>query len=316
MLNKNRILKITAVALLAILLMPLASFADNGWPRTFINPDGSKVTIQQPPKRILSTSVSVTGTLLSIDAPVIATATDSNHRFFGQWAEVAEQRGVKKLWPIAEVDLEAAYSVRPDLIVVTTGGRDSAAQHVSLLSKIAPTILVDYASQSWQNLAIQLGDATGLEQQAKQRIVAFDQAVAKVKSQLILPKGKVNLIGYNGPGLVNPVATPTGSHGSLLSALGFDVEEPNLAWHGAIDKPDDFVKSEYERLTELKAETTFLLRVDDDGVRRFTEDKVLASMPSIKLKQVYGLGKNSFRIDYFSSKQIMNDMLKRFGKSP
>ena len=263
---------------------------------------------------MLSSTVSVTGTLLAIDAPLIATATNYNGGFFAQWAKVAEQRGVEKLWPISEVDLEAAYSVKPDLIVVAVGGRDSAVQHLASLEKIAPVIKVDYASQSWQSMALKLGDALGLEQKAQQKIAEFDAYIASAKQKLSLPKGQVNLVAYNGPGLVNPVATKTGSHGSLLSSLGFDVEQPNLAWHSALDKPDDFVKSEYERLTELTAETTFLLRVDDQSVPKFMQDKVLANMPSVKTKQVYGLGKNSFRIDYFSAMEIVDDMVKRFAK--
>lgn len=295
------------------LLFSVSAYAAEGWPRTFTNSDGSSVTLQQAPKRVLSTSVSVTGTLLAIDAPVIASSTNYNGGFFGQWAKVAKQRHVEKLWPIAEVDIEAAYSVQPDLIIVAVGGRDSAVQHIDMLRKIAPTILVDYASQSWQSLATKLASAMGIEAQAQQRINQFNAEVEAVKKQLKHPKGLVNIIGYNGPGLVNPIATPFGSHGSLLTSLGFAVEAPNLKWHSAMDTPDDFVKSEYERLTELKAETTFLLRFDDSAAPKFLQDKVLANMPSVQTKQVYGLGKNSFRIDYFSAKEIMDDMLKRYG---
>lgn len=301
-----------ASVVFSLLLFNKSIAAD--WPMTFINPDGSEVVIKAPPQRILSTSVSVTGTLLAMEAPVIASATGYNGRFFAQWAKVAEQRKVEMLWPIAEVDIEAAYSVRPDLIVVAVGGRDSAVQHLTMLQKIAPTIQVDYASQSWQQLALKLAKATGLVIQTQQKIAQFNEHVRSVKAQLNLPIGKANIISYNGAGLVNPIATKNGSHGSLLSALGFAIEQPNLAWHGALDKPDDFVKAEYERLTELSAQTTFLLRVDDSGVRRFYDDKVLTNMPSIKAKQVYGLGKNSFRIDYFSAMEIIADMQARFGK--
>ncbi|MDM9317674.1 Fe2+-enterobactin ABC transporter substrate-binding protein, partial [Escherichia coli] len=41
-----------------------------GWPRTFHNADDTVTSIPQQPKRILSTAVSVTGTLLAIDAPL------------------------------------------------------------------------------------------------------------------------------------------------------------------------------------------------------------------------------------------------------
>jgi iron complex transport system substrate-binding protein len=296
------------------MLLSTPALAEKAWPRVFVNSDGSKVTINQPPQRILSTSVSVTGTLLAIDAPVIASSTNYNGKFFSQWQKIAENRKVEKLWSIAEVDIESAYSVKPDLIIVAVGGRDSAVQYLNTLRKVAPILLVDYASQSWQSLALKLAEAIGIENQAQQKINEFDRYVNLAKQQMIPPKGMVNIIGYNGPGLVNPIATPFGSHGSLLTSLGFKMESPDLNWHSAIDKPDDFVKSEYERLTELKAQTTFLLRFDDSAVPRFMQDKILANLPSVKKKQVYGLGKNSFRIDYFSAKEIISEMLKRFGK--
>src|SRR5690606_7068979 len=97
-----------------------------GWPRTFINADGSSTTLNAPAKRILSTSVSITGTLLAVDAPVIASATTTSGDYFAQWRSVAEQRGVERLWPAGSVDLEMAYAFEPDLIIVSLGGADSA----------------------------------------------------------------------------------------------------------------------------------------------------------------------------------------------
>ena len=302
------------IAYIVLLTLSVNVQAKQEWPIKFTNPDGSVVTIAKKPQRILSTSVTITGTLLAIDAPVIASSANGNSRFFAQWEHVAKARKIEKLWPISSVDLEAAYSVQPDLIIVSTSGADSALQHLKMLQEIAPTIVLDYGSQSWQKLALQLGEATGLSDNAVKRIAEFDQYVKTAKEKLIIPKGKANLVSYNGPGMINPIATPNGSHGSLIASLGFDIEAPKLSWHGALDKPDDFVKSEYERLTELNAETTFLLRVDDSAVPAFLEDKVLANMPSVKLKQVYGLGKNSFRIDYYSAKEIVDGMVKRFAK--
>lgn len=43
-------------------------------------------------------------------------------------------------------------------------------------------------------------------------------------------------------------------------------------------------------------------------------DPILANLPSIKNKQVYGLGANSFRIDYYSAQEIISDMVTRFGQ--
>lgn len=81
-----------------------ASDSSGTWPRTVEDDNGDEVTIDSRPKSIVSTSVTLTGSLLAADAPVKATGiTQANtpvsddKGFFTQWGDVAEQRGVKAL---------------------------------------------------------------------------------------------------------------------------------------------------------------------------------------------------------------------------
>lgn len=283
--------------------------------REFVNADGSVTAIPAKPERILSTSVTVTGVLLAIDAPLAASAAAADGSFFSQWQPIARERGVTKLWPAGEVDLEAAMTLAPDLIVVSSTGGDSARHALAELQAIAPTIVVDYSTQSWQSLAARLGEATGLENRARQRIDNFNRYLAEARDRLEPPPGKVNIVSYHGPGISNPIATNAGVHGKLLKALGFTLEEPDPAWHSpGWGERKDFVRAQYEHLTLLKAPTTFLTRKTDDQVSDFLNDPVLANLPSVQTGQVYGLGANSFRIDYYSSLEIIDGMLARFGR--
>ncbi|MCL2894372.1 Fe2+-enterobactin ABC transporter substrate-binding protein [Brenneria tiliae] len=310
---------ITALALTAGLIAqgvsPPAAAAQPGWPREFRNADGTATTLTAPPRRILSTSVTITGTLLAVDAPVAASATAANGRFFAQWDKAAQARGVEKLWPAGSVDLEAAYAVAPDLIVVAATGGDSALGQIGELQAIAPTIVLDYGGQTWQDLARQIGAATGLEAQINARIVEFDAAVAAARDRITPPAGKVNIISYNGPGTSNPIATADGVHARLLQSLGFTLEAPDPAWQSSVAPRQDFVWTEYENLTRLSASTTFLLNAGDDKAAAFLADPLLANLPSVKKRQVYGLGVNSFRIDYFSAGEIIAGIVRRFGKA-
>ncbi|MBY7982228.1 Fe2+-enterobactin ABC transporter substrate-binding protein [Vibrio fluvialis] len=284
-----------------------------GWPRTFLNADGSTTTLNAPAKRILSTSVSITGTLLAVDAPVIASATTTSGDYFAQWRAVAEQRGVERLWPAGSVDLEMAYAFEPDLIIVSLGGADSALGQLNELRQIAPTVVLDYGGQNWQQLAEKIGEVVGIEQQVAAKISQFDDYIAQTRAALTLPKRQANIISYNGPGVTNPIATPHGSHGMLLKSLGFDIEGPNPAWQTGPSRLNDFVRAHYEHLTELTAPTTFLFNATDAKVPQFLNDPVLANLPSVKTGQVYGLGANSFRIDYFSAHEIVDGIRARFG---
>ncbi|MBK0296169.1 ABC transporter substrate-binding protein, partial [Bacillus sp. S34] len=66
-------------------------------------------------------------------------------------------------YPNLEFDEEAVLAAAPDLIVVSASGADSTVDEYDALSKIAPTIVLDYGDESWQDLATALGTATGHE---------------------------------------------------------------------------------------------------------------------------------------------------------
>ncbi|WP_024890738.1 Fe2+-enterobactin ABC transporter substrate-binding protein [Luteimonas huabeiensis] len=311
--------------LLSALLLPLAvactpagepaAAPEGGGARTFRNADGSVTEIPAPPQRILSTSVAITGTLLAIDAPVVASGSAADGTFFGQWREVAAERGVQNVWSAGSVDLEAAYAVRPDLIVVATAGADSAIEQLAELRAIAPTILLDYGSQTWQALARQLGEATSREAAVEARIAEFDAYVDAARAKIAVPEGETNIISYNGPGAPNPIAQPDGVHGRLLGALGFRIEAPDPAWHVGTGGPrGDFVWAQYEQLSRLRAQTTFLIWAGDARAQAFMDDPVLANLPSVRARRVYALGEDSFRIDYYSATAIVDRIVARFGK--
>ncbi|WP_181012911.1 Fe2+-enterobactin ABC transporter substrate-binding protein [Citrobacter amalonaticus] len=282
------------------------------WPRVFHNADGSVTSISKQPKRILSTAVSVTGTLLAIDAPVVASATAVNGQFFGQWQDVAKAKKVASVWPAGSVDLEQAWAVDPDLIVVSINGADSARAQLTDLQAIAPVIIVNYGNLTWQDLARQLGDALGLEKQAAARIEGFDARVASTRTQIRLPAGQTNIINFNGPGTVNPVSTPESVHARLLQSLGFTIEAPNPAWQSHLTRSADFIWVEYENLTQLKAETTFLLSAGDVRINEFINDPLLRRLPSAQKRQVYSLGPHAFRVDYFSASEMITEILRHF----
>ncbi|MCW1875822.1 MULTISPECIES: Fe2+-enterobactin ABC transporter substrate-binding protein [Erwiniaceae] len=303
---------------LVLLITAFSSQAEGekGWPRQFHNADGTTTTIPAKPKRILSTSVTVTGTLLAIDAPLAGSATGVNGDWYAQWQPVAAERKLEKLWSAGTVDLEQAYAVTPDLIVVSTGGADSAKAQLADFRQIAPTIVVDYGGQTWQELATLLGEASGLEKEASARISEFDSLVQQAREKITVPPGQANIISYNGPGIPNPIATARGVHSSLLASLGFKMEDPNPAWQTTVKAQNDFVWATYENLTQLTAATTFLLRAPQERVDAFLRDPMLANLPSVQTKRVYSLGINSFRIDYYSASEIVRDVVKNFAKTP
>lgn len=293
---------------------PKAASQTEGWPRTFANADGTTTEIPEQPQAIVSTSVSVTGTLLAFGAPVVASGAGATGDFFAQWAEVANERDVASLWPAGKVDLEAVYAHEPDLVVVSSSGADSLVDQLGELRAIAPTIVVDYGGQTWQELAETLGQATGMETEASKTVTAFDDYVQEAAAKINVPDGNANVVSFNGAGESNPVARGGSAQARLLSDLGFTVEDPNPQWNTRSQLREDFVWTAYENLTSLTAETTFVLSKDDAGAQAFAQDPVLANVPSVKKGQVYGLGPNSFRVDRYSATEIVDGVVAHFAK--
>ncbi|EEX0648119.1 Fe2+-enterobactin ABC transporter substrate-binding protein, partial [Escherichia coli] len=188
-----------ALLLTGLLFSGIAAVQAADWPRQITDSRGTH-TLESQPQRIVSTSVTLTGSLLAIDAPVIASgATTPNNRvaddqgFLRQWSKVAKERKLQRLY-IGEPSTEAVAAQMPDLILISATGGDSALALYDQLSTIAPTLIINYDDKSWQALLTQLGEITGHEKQAAERIAQFDKQLAAAKEQIKLPPQPVTAI--------------------------------------------------------------------------------------------------------------------------
>ncbi|UCR89898.1 Fe2+-enterobactin ABC transporter substrate-binding protein [Mycetocola spongiae] len=288
------------------------------WPRTVTHELG-ETTIPSQPKKIVSTSLTITGTLLAIDAPVIASAATtpgdgSDERgFFDQWSAVATERGLDVLYPDLEVDIESIIAADPDLIVVSTSGADSAAANYKELQDIAPTVVYNYGDKTWEALAAQLGEATGLEENAATVAADFDARVREVAGEITVPAGDTNVIVYNGPEYDTAFAKPGGSHGTLLNALGFRVAGAPDEFDTSERARQDFAFLSLENTTAaLTGSTVFIVSGTEENKKLLQDTSVLANAPAVASGAIYPLGNSSFRIDYYSGSQIVDQVESLF----
>lgn len=290
------------------------------FPIEFKNADGSVTKIEKKPERIVSTSVTLTGMAVPLKAPIVASATAINSDFFPAWKKEADSLGVKKLWKAqSPADLEAIAAEKPDLILVSSLGADSVKKQFEELKKIAPTVLIDYSNASWQDVTKELGKLFGLEKETDAFLKGFDDEVKQVASKIKHPEGSVNIISYNGATRPNGIALVEGPYGQLFTQLGFKVEEPKKEWSKESGEQGnrtrtDFLFTSLEHLSELSSPTTFLIRADEGLAKQMSENPVLANLPSVKAKQVFPLGKQVFRLDYYSSKLVLQQISKLYAK--
>lgn len=286
----------------------LAASADGSWPRTIETEQGS-VEIPAKPERIVSTSVTLTGTLLAIDAPVVAsgatganTAVADDQGFFTQWGEIAKERDVVPLQTV-DLDIEQVVNQNPDLIVVAKTGADSSIELVDQLSAVAPTIVVDYGDKTWQDVAEILGEATGNEAGAADVVAKFDETVETAKAAITLPPQPTTPMVYNGSEDAN-IWTAESAQGKLLVDLGFTLAEIPTGTLGdnSMGARKDIVHVAPENYSlAFTGNTIVLVNADESDVAAYLADPQLAQTPPVLGKNVYDTGLDSFRLDYYSA---------------
>lgn len=294
------------------------------WTRTVETAKGP-VVLTHLPTRIVSTSITITGTLLAINAPVIASGatvpdtTVADHQgFFTQWSDVAQ---AKKLVPMyqTEPNAEAVAGMNPDLIIISATGGDSALKLYEQLSAIAPTLVINYDDKSWQELAIVLGQATGHEADAQQIIEKFNNRINEVKQNITLPPQPTSAFVYQAAGSTANLWTESSAQGKLLQELGFTLAEvPDaVKVNTSMGHRKDIIQLGGEKLAEgLNGETILLFSGDQPAIDALKSNKFLAHIPAIEHDRVYAAGYDTFRLDYYSASHLLARIEGMFKTKP
>ncbi|ASA56938.1 Fe2+-enterobactin ABC transporter substrate-binding protein [Vibrio gazogenes] len=293
-----------------------------GWPKTITSHYG-KVTLSEPPKRIVSTSVSITGTLLAIDAPLIAsggsrpnTHVADQNGFFYQWNQVAYTRGVKPLYQ-GVANAEAVAKQKPDLIIVSATGGDSAAKLYRQFSTIAPTLVINYDDKSWQTLARLLASITDREKQAESAITKFDTELTALKARISLPPQPVSALVYYGDNRGGNFWTKDSAQGQILNALGFTLSPlPDALKHNhQMGQRQDIVPVNGENFADaITGRSVLLFAADNSLIKQVKHNKFIAHLPAISQGHVFAMGNDSFRLDYYSSMNLLATLGKTFSR--
>lgn len=318
------VLRILSSLVLAFSLLAahLARAESAGWPRHIPSVKGD-VVLEHQPKRILSTSVTLTGSLLAIDAPVIASGAtmpgyriSDNQGFFSQWGKVAAEKGVKRLYS-GEPNLESIAAEKPDLIIVSATGNDSALPFYDRLASLAPTLVVNYDDKSWQEVQRVLAKATGKEAEAEQSIQRYAQREKEVRARLILPPQPVSALVYNPNNHLVNLWTTESAQGKLLESLGFTLAKPPavvLQASHRLKRRDIIPVSGENLVTGLTGNTALIFAAGEGGKKALLAEPLVANSPAIKNGQVYALGDDSFRLDYYSANNVLTRLEQLFSK--
>lgn len=295
--------------------------APSGWPRSIMTSKGL-LTLDRAPSRIVSTSVTLSGTLLAINAPLIAsgatmanTSVASEQGFMRQWAPIAKERGVVALYQ-TEPNAEAIIKTDPDLIIISATSGDSAMKLYDQLKDIAPTLVIGYDNKSWMQLAQIFGDLFGLEEQAKSIIQDFEKKIADTKNKIILPPQPTTAMVYYQDDTGANIWTSKSAQGRLLKELGFTLADVPESVKGNISMGlrDDIIIATGERFPDaVNGNSVLLFSASKDREEALKNNNYLQSVNAIKNDQVFAVGDDTFRLDYYSASNLLTRLQTLFG---
>ncbi|MDN2662333.1 Fe2+-enterobactin ABC transporter substrate-binding protein [Psychromonas sp. 14N.309.X.WAT.B.A12] len=295
----------------------------SGWPRSIMTSQGL-ITLAKPPQRIVSTSVTLSGTLLAIDAPLVAsgatmpnTNVASEKGFMRQWDTIAEQRGVKALYQ-SEPNAEAIIKAQPDVIIISATGADSAMRLYDQLKDIAPTLVIRYDDKSWIQLAQTFGNLFGLETQAESVINSFQQQVEQTKQNITLPEQPTTAMVYTLDDSGASIWTSQSAQGRLLETLGFTLATVPESIKGDISMGvrNDIIIAKGERFPDAVTGKSILLFAAEKAIeQQVLDNPFLQSNQAVENKQVYAVGSDTFRLDYYSASNLLTRLQSLFGSN-
>ncbi|WP_417264559.1 Fe2+-enterobactin ABC transporter substrate-binding protein [Celeribacter sp.] len=312
--NRRTLLSSAFALPLTLITTPLWAQSDADWPRALTHDTGT-LTLDKAPRRVISTSPSLTGLLLAIDAPLIATAATTpgpltdEIGFFTQWAKIAHARGVESLYPNRDFDIEALIMSDPDLVIGSSTGADSLLPYLAEVeAQGLPTLILDYSDTSWQALARALGHATGHEAEAETAIAEFEAKAQNAADRLQLNGRPVTIVGYDIAGTYS-IGRAESPQAEVLEALDFSITPLPEEFQSAVTRVSnmDFISRE-ALSAAITEDTVILLSADHSDVDAFLNDPLLANLPAVKKRQVYPMGLSSFRVDYYSGLEMIETL--------
>ncbi|PVC89828.1 Fe2+-enterobactin ABC transporter substrate-binding protein [Streptomyces sp. CS090A] len=279
---------------------------------------GTTEKVPAQPKRIVSVSVTMTGHLLALDAPVIASQATppsvitDKQGFFTQWSDAAAKNSVKVAYQGFEPDVEKVLALKPDLIIGASSGAENAEKFYDKLSVVAPTLLYRHDDVSWQDLTARLGKDLGLEKRATEVVAAHEKRVGEVKAAITVPKQSAALVRDNQSAMT--VFTPESAQGRLLTSLGFTVLEPPAGKGQTQGGRSDFAEFSQEKVADTAKDSSLLfVSHTPEEITAATARPVWKDLAAVKDKRVYDLGLDTFRLDYYSAGNLIDKIEKAFG---
>lgn len=256
--------------------------ATAGFPVTLEHKFG-RATIETTPDRVLTIGFSEQDVVLALGVAPIAVREWFGEQPYATWPWAQDELGTATPevlnMAFGELDYEAIAALRPDVIIATHSG--ITADEYAKLADIAPTVAQTDAypdfGMPWQEQALFIGRALGLESRAQAAVAATEAAIeAAREAHPALSGARVAWASAEGDGsywAVGPATPPM----RFLTSLGLQLPEDLASAIGDLDS----LQISGEQAGLLDADILVFPVESDDELAAVQADPVLSKLAVI-----------------------------------
>lgn len=234
-----------------------------------------EVQIPKNPQRIVMVAGAFTGHLLALGLKPVGTGDESfNNYTEGKLDDVVNIGN--------EVPYEQILELQPDLIVVWND-----AETIEKLSKIAPTVAVEYGKPLRKQL-MDFGKMTGREEQAKAWIAEWDAKIAEYKPIVQQAVGDRTVSIFDSGSAKEFYAYGSFGRGGDIIYGEFGLKAPPIIQKEAIDSGQGWTRLSLELLPQYAGDYIFISGwTGDESAASIFEGSIWDNLPAVKNNRVY-----------------------------
>ncbi|ASO21264.1 iron complex transport system substrate-binding protein [Actinoalloteichus hoggarensis] len=235
--------------------------SQEGFPRTISHAMG-ETTLETRPTRVATLDTSYIDAAMALDLDVVARinyhTADGTLPGYLKEDEQAQAEAATVIGEITAPDVEMLWDVEPELIV------SAQVRHEEIypeLSEVAPTVFSETTGATWKDNIRLLGEATGREDLAEERISAYEQRAASIGEAIREELGRdatVTMARFVEGEPTVRLYTSASFPGIILADAGLTRPE------GQADSEDEImVNLSQEEITDLDADRIFVSTYTD-----------------------------------------------------
>jgi ferric enterobactin transport system substrate-binding protein len=145
----------------------------------------------------------------------------------------------------------------------------------------------------------------------------FEQEVKHTKTTINLPPQPTTAMVYYQDDTGANIWTSESAQGRLLQELGFTLADIPESVKGNISMGirHDIIIATGERFPDaVTGNTTLLFSASSDREQAFIDNPYLHETSSVQNKQVFAVGDDTFRLDYYSATNLLKRLQALFGR--